>query len=139
MLHFRIVNSTLKPADLAIIDAGSPLHWLKTLDIDARDAKLFNKNNPSQSDRLGRSHRGMGGLASGRKTRFIGQTLKVRLWVCPLLGAKPICTVARPERRMVSESSIVEYDDLALPLDGVFVSSTRVVVFLACYGNEERA
>jgi hypothetical protein len=52
MLHFRIVNSTLKLADLPIIDAGSPLHGLKTLDIDARDGKLFNKNNPSQSDSL---------------------------------------------------------------------------------------
>jgi xanthine dehydrogenase YagR molybdenum-binding subunit len=42
----------LKLADLAISDAGSPLHGLKTLDIDAKDGKLINKNNPSQSDSL---------------------------------------------------------------------------------------
>ena len=42
----------LKLADLAISDAGSPLHGLKTLDIDAKDGKLTNKNNPSQTDSL---------------------------------------------------------------------------------------
>jgi xanthine dehydrogenase YagR molybdenum-binding subunit len=42
----------LKLADLAIADAQSPLHGLKTLDIEARDGKLINKNNPSQSDSL---------------------------------------------------------------------------------------
>jgi xanthine dehydrogenase YagR molybdenum-binding subunit len=42
----------LKLADLAISDAGSPLHGLKTLDIDAKDGKLINKNNPSQTDSL---------------------------------------------------------------------------------------
>jgi len=42
----------LKLADLAIADAGSPLHGLKTLDIEAKDGKLFNKNNPSQADSL---------------------------------------------------------------------------------------
>jgi len=42
----------LKLADLAIIDPGSPLHGLKTLDVDAKDGRLFNKNNPSQSDSL---------------------------------------------------------------------------------------
>ena len=42
----------LKLADLAIADTGSPLHGLKTLDIDAKDGKLINKNNPSQSDSL---------------------------------------------------------------------------------------
>ena len=42
----------LKLADLAISDAGSPLHGLKTSDIDAKDGKLFNKNNPSQVDSL---------------------------------------------------------------------------------------
>jgi xanthine dehydrogenase YagR molybdenum-binding subunit len=42
----------LKLSDLAIADAGSPLHGLKTLDIDAKDGKLFNKNNPSQADSL---------------------------------------------------------------------------------------
>lgn len=42
----------LKLADLAIADASSPLHGLKTLDIDAKDGKLFNKNNPSQADNL---------------------------------------------------------------------------------------
>jgi xanthine dehydrogenase YagR molybdenum-binding subunit len=42
----------LKLADLAIADAASPLHGLKTSDIEARDGKLFNKNNPSQADNL---------------------------------------------------------------------------------------
>jgi xanthine dehydrogenase YagR molybdenum-binding subunit len=42
----------LKLADLAIADSGSPLHGLKTIDIDARDGRLINKNNPSQSDSL---------------------------------------------------------------------------------------
>jgi xanthine dehydrogenase YagR molybdenum-binding subunit len=42
----------LKLADLAIADAASPLHGLKTLDIEAKDGKLFNKNNPSQADSL---------------------------------------------------------------------------------------
>jgi xanthine dehydrogenase YagR molybdenum-binding subunit len=42
----------LKLADLAIADNGSPLHGLKTLDIDAKDGKLINKNNPSQFDSL---------------------------------------------------------------------------------------
>ena len=42
----------LKLADLAIADAGSPLHGLKTLDIEAKGGKLINKNNPSQTDDL---------------------------------------------------------------------------------------
>ena len=42
----------LKLADLAIADVGSPLHGLKTLDIDAKDGKLFSRNNPSQVDTL---------------------------------------------------------------------------------------
>jgi xanthine dehydrogenase YagR molybdenum-binding subunit len=42
----------LKLADLSIADSGSPLHGLKTLDIDAKGGKLFNKNNPSQMDSL---------------------------------------------------------------------------------------
>jgi xanthine dehydrogenase YagR molybdenum-binding subunit len=42
----------LKLADLAIADAKSPLHGLKTLDIDAKDGRLVNKNDPSQSDGL---------------------------------------------------------------------------------------
>jgi len=42
----------LKLADLAIADTGSPLHGLKTLDIEAKDGKLVNKNNPSQTDSL---------------------------------------------------------------------------------------
>ncbi len=42
----------LKLADLAIADAASPLHGLKTLDIEAKGGKLFNKNNPSQADDL---------------------------------------------------------------------------------------
>jgi xanthine dehydrogenase YagR molybdenum-binding subunit len=42
----------LKLADLAIADAQSPLHGLKTLNIEAKDGRLINKNNPSQSDSL---------------------------------------------------------------------------------------
>jgi xanthine dehydrogenase YagR molybdenum-binding subunit len=42
----------LKLADLAIADAASPLHGLKILDIEAKEGKLFNKNNPSQTDSL---------------------------------------------------------------------------------------
>jgi xanthine dehydrogenase YagR molybdenum-binding subunit len=42
----------LKLADLAIADAASSLHGLKTVDIEAKDGKLFNKNNPSQADSL---------------------------------------------------------------------------------------
>jgi xanthine dehydrogenase YagR molybdenum-binding subunit len=42
----------LKLADLAAADAASPLHGLKTLDIEARDGKLVNKNNPAQADSL---------------------------------------------------------------------------------------
>ncbi len=42
----------LKLADLAVADTASPLHGLKTLDIEARDGKLSNKNNPAQADSL---------------------------------------------------------------------------------------
>jgi xanthine dehydrogenase YagR molybdenum-binding subunit len=42
----------LKLADLAIADTGSPLHGLNTVDIDVREGKLLNKNNPAQSDNL---------------------------------------------------------------------------------------
>ena len=42
----------LKLADLAIADPQSPLHGLKTLDIDAKGGRLFNKNKPAQSDSL---------------------------------------------------------------------------------------
>jgi len=42
----------LKLAELAIADAQSPLHGLKALDIEAKDGRLINKNNPSQSDSL---------------------------------------------------------------------------------------
>ncbi len=42
----------LKLVDLAIADTASPLHGLKTIDIDARDGALYNKNNPSQTDSL---------------------------------------------------------------------------------------
>jgi xanthine dehydrogenase YagR molybdenum-binding subunit len=42
----------LKLADLAVADTASPLHGLKTLDIETRDGKLLNKNNPSQADSL---------------------------------------------------------------------------------------
>ncbi len=40
----------LKLADLAIGDTGSPLHGLRTMDIEARAGRLINRNNPSQSD-----------------------------------------------------------------------------------------
>lgn len=40
----------LKLADLAVNDAQSPLHGLTTLDIGAKDGKLFNKKNPQQTD-----------------------------------------------------------------------------------------
>ena len=42
----------LKLADLAASDTASPLHGLRNEDIDAKEGKLFNKNNPSQSDSL---------------------------------------------------------------------------------------
>jgi xanthine dehydrogenase YagR molybdenum-binding subunit len=42
----------LKLADLAIADTASPLHGLRTVDIEAKEGKLFNKNNPSQADSL---------------------------------------------------------------------------------------
>ena len=42
----------LKLAELAIADAGSPLHGAKTLDIEVKGGKLFSKSNPSQADSL---------------------------------------------------------------------------------------
>jgi xanthine dehydrogenase YagR molybdenum-binding subunit len=42
----------LKLTDLAIADTGSPLHGLKTIDIDAQGGRLINKNNHSQSESL---------------------------------------------------------------------------------------
>lgn len=42
----------LKLADLAIGDERSPLHGLTAVDIEAKDGKLFHKNNPAQSDSL---------------------------------------------------------------------------------------
>ena len=42
----------LKLADLAIADAGSPLHGMKTIDIEVKDGRLMNKNDPAQSDGL---------------------------------------------------------------------------------------
>jgi xanthine dehydrogenase YagR molybdenum-binding subunit len=42
----------LKLADLAIADASSPLHGLKSIDIEVKDARLVNKNDPAQSDGL---------------------------------------------------------------------------------------
>jgi xanthine dehydrogenase YagR molybdenum-binding subunit len=42
----------LKLADLAIADAGSPLHGMKTIDIEVKDGRLVNKNDPAQSDGL---------------------------------------------------------------------------------------
>ena len=40
----------LKLADLAVADAQSPLHGLKTLDIDVKEGKLVSKSHPSQTD-----------------------------------------------------------------------------------------
>jgi xanthine dehydrogenase YagR molybdenum-binding subunit len=42
----------LKLADLAIADAGSPLHGLKIMDIEVEAGRLVNKNDSSQSDGL---------------------------------------------------------------------------------------
>lgn len=42
----------LKLADLASADPASPLHRVTTLDIDASNGRLFNKNNASQTDSL---------------------------------------------------------------------------------------
>jgi xanthine dehydrogenase YagR molybdenum-binding subunit len=42
----------LKLADLAISDPQSPLHGLKTLDIEAKGGKLVNKNDPTKTDSL---------------------------------------------------------------------------------------
>jgi xanthine dehydrogenase YagR molybdenum-binding subunit len=42
----------LKLADLAITDTGSPLHGLRTLDIEVKQGRLINKKNPSQFDTL---------------------------------------------------------------------------------------
>ena len=42
----------LKLADLAIADAGSPLHGMKTVDIEVKDGRLVNRNDPAQSDGL---------------------------------------------------------------------------------------
>jgi xanthine dehydrogenase YagR molybdenum-binding subunit len=46
------IRLKLKLANLAIADPNSPLHGLKPLDIDAKEGKLINKDNPSQSDSL---------------------------------------------------------------------------------------
>ncbi|HEV2619306.1 MAG TPA: xanthine dehydrogenase family protein molybdopterin-binding subunit, partial [Acidobacteriaceae bacterium] len=43
-------QALLKLSVLAVNDAGSPLHGLKTLDLGAKDGKLFNKAKPSQTD-----------------------------------------------------------------------------------------
>lgn len=42
----------LKLTYLAITDPNSPLYGLRALDIDAKEGKLINRNNPSQSDSL---------------------------------------------------------------------------------------
>ena len=42
----------LKLVDLAIADAASPLHGLKSLDIEVRNGNLVNLNNASQADSL---------------------------------------------------------------------------------------
>jgi xanthine dehydrogenase YagR molybdenum-binding subunit len=43
-------QAILKMSVLAINDAQSPLHGLKTMDLGAKDGTLFNKARPSQSD-----------------------------------------------------------------------------------------
>jgi xanthine dehydrogenase YagR molybdenum-binding subunit len=40
----------LKAADLAVNDPQSPLHGLRTLDVQAKNGRLVSKNNPSLSD-----------------------------------------------------------------------------------------
>jgi xanthine dehydrogenase YagR molybdenum-binding subunit len=42
----------LKLADLAISDAGSPLHGLKTMDIEVKNGRLVSKNDSAKSDGL---------------------------------------------------------------------------------------
>jgi len=42
-------QAKLKLAELAINDASSPLHGLKTTDLDFKDGKLFHKTNPAHS------------------------------------------------------------------------------------------
>jgi xanthine dehydrogenase YagR molybdenum-binding subunit len=42
----------LKLADLAIADTRSPLHGLKTIEIDAQEGRLINRNNHSQSESI---------------------------------------------------------------------------------------
>jgi xanthine dehydrogenase YagR molybdenum-binding subunit len=44
------MQAKLKLSELAINDAQSPLHGLKTTDLDAKDGKLLNKAKPSQAD-----------------------------------------------------------------------------------------
>jgi xanthine dehydrogenase YagR molybdenum-binding subunit len=44
------LQAKLKLSELAINDPKSPLHGLKTSDIDAKDGKLFCKNHPAQSE-----------------------------------------------------------------------------------------
>lgn len=43
-------QAKLKLSELAINDPQSPLHGLKTLDLDVKDSKLFAKSDPSKSD-----------------------------------------------------------------------------------------
>jgi xanthine dehydrogenase YagR molybdenum-binding subunit len=43
-------QAILKLSVLAVNDAQSPLHGLKTMDLGAKDGRLFNKAKPSQSD-----------------------------------------------------------------------------------------
>ena len=45
-------QAKLKLAELAIAQDASPLHGLKTIDLDTRDGKLFAKSDPSKSDTL---------------------------------------------------------------------------------------
>jgi xanthine dehydrogenase YagR molybdenum-binding subunit len=44
------MQAKLKLSELAINDARSPLHGLKTIDLDARDGRLFQKTKPAVSD-----------------------------------------------------------------------------------------
>jgi xanthine dehydrogenase YagR molybdenum-binding subunit len=51
-IHDATTQLKLKLTDLALTGVRSPLRGLKAIDIDAKDGKLINKNNPSQSDSL---------------------------------------------------------------------------------------
>jgi xanthine dehydrogenase YagR molybdenum-binding subunit len=46
------MQAKLKLCELAVDDAGSPLHGLKAADLDAKDGKLFAKASPNKSDTI---------------------------------------------------------------------------------------